>query len=567
VHKKNRHKKEEATMCNQNFIRTKKNQKEGIIMMKEFLSRGNRKILAMALAVAVLLPGVVPSGTTKAEAATKSEVTAATTEDEALDDFMFSVQKLPSKKGARYEYTYANIPQRNVDTVDGETTLEVEGKTYKLSLKRTVADAAADKNGTVFMRYKNNAGYFASYELEGKSITKHKLMIDGKQVYMTEIRFKGDNPLIATHYVNENGKEVELPDLDYLRKQLGLSTPTPSPTATVAPTPSPTATVAPTPSSTATVAPTPSSTATVAPTPSPTATVAPTPSPTATVASTPSPTPTPNLNISVDKVTETTTTAEMELWLKALKEKTLTWEEFLVLVGKSTWTAEKQYGETTETWTIYDENHNPVYSKTVTTGYENSKGEETTKQEQTTTGEEKEKEKVEANAGAEAEIKKEEHEKTEINVTNNRPVETIPSNVVESNKGIAHVHKSGAKKQWITKDGATRFTATVKNGKMKLRTINGKKVKCVDYILKTQTAFITIKGEHHVAINLKNFKMVRVREKVCEKLRNKKTSFLSYVVLKDGEKINVKNLKVKGGQSGRNVNGVTKVVSIRKLIR
>ena len=509
---------------NRTFI-NKKNCKEEKNMMKRFVTRGSRKFVALVLAATIMLSGVVPSDTTKAEAAKpKAETTVATTKEEALDDFMFSMKKLPSKKGARYEYTFANIPSRILNIVDGKVTLEIDGAVYQLSLKQAVTDATIDQYGTVWMRYKNDALYYASYELEGKNITKHRLTMNNMPAYAESFLFKGPNISLATHYKDNNGAEQELPNIDYLRNLLGMSTPTPSPTATVAPTPSPTVTV--------------------------------------------TPTSTPNLIIDSTTTetskTETNTEIDVKFWVNKYEKGEITWEQMSEMVKICSQVAKTEYDEITKTNYIYDANGNLIekVEKKSGTKEEVINSTETTKD--NTSGSANEEKKEETNGGAE--IKEtttsttEKESNTHIEVTDNRPSNALPAPSVL--KKAAKVKISGSKIQWLDKNGKTIYTSFIKpNGNFKLKTLKGKKVVSGGFIEKGRTYILKIKGGTQYAVNLKNYKVTKLDKKALKYFRNDR-NFITHVILKNGKKVNISKLKVKKGQYTLLINNVKHVTKL-----
>lgn len=71
-------------------------------------------------------------------------------------------------KAATYSYSISGST-RSISCVNGETTLDVNGKTFTLTKPLVAADVALDSNGTAWILFKNGAVYWWSYELQGNS--------------------------------------------------------------------------------------------------------------------------------------------------------------------------------------------------------------------------------------------------------------------------------------------------------------------------------------------------------------------------------------------------------------
>lgn len=502
-------------------------------MMKK---RGCNLLTAWLIVLAVLMSGITPSGVSKAKAAA------------------VNVKEVRiTKKMARFEYVFTDRLNRNVEIVDGVVTLEVEGKTYNLTPKKAAIEVVTDCWGTQFIRYKNNKLYFATYDLEGNKIMLHRLWLDGKEQYATEFFFEGANKDYGTHFRDNNGAKKELPGLDYLRKQLGLTestaTPTPAPTMTVPPMP----TQSPTPA-------TPTATPTARPTatPSATPTATPTARPTATPSQTPVvPTPTPNVIIDSGTHTEFTITG---LWEAMISGK-ITYERAMEIATVMGWKIDRKETQTTDLWEYYgyDEKGNLIWKHTsgtvITEGTESGSGNSNTN------GVESGETNVDINGNGKHEDNGTIDSTTHIEITDNR---STGGNSSTTKKGTDHMKQSGGKYEWIGASGSTKLKFTVKNGKFKYLTVNGKKVKAATVIKKNKIIALRIKGGKTCFIDTKNHKIVWLKEKTIKFCRDK-NGFGINMILKGGKKVSIKNAKVKKGKCGTNIHKVSATASYRGL--
>lgn len=468
----------------------------------------NKRLLSIVLAVAILLAGVNISPNTK------------------------------SAKAASYSYTYSsNISERKVDVVDGVTTLTVAGSTYTLTLRLTADDAACDQYGTCWIRYKNGAIYFASYELEGKSMVKHRFYSNGQAVYANKLLFKGSNSYMATHY-EYNGVEYELPNVETLRKLLNISdsTPTQSPTVNPVPTVQPTMipTVNPIPTVQPTMIPTENPIPTVLPTMIPTKNPVPTVQPTAIPTVNPNPTVTNNPSQDVTKI-------DFDFWWKQFLSGTITWEQFSNIVGKYQWTTQQEWEETSVTYYVYNPDGTIAYTTTITTGTGKGNGTGSSDQQGGSAG----------------------TAKVDVNATGNGGGTATASAISgskskNSSKCKAHVKVSGSKIEWITASGKTKTVFFIKkNGKFKHREIKGKNVVASGYIKELNCIFIRLKNGNGYTISLKNHKVKKVKG-VCYKAFRKQSGFIKSILIKQKsggyKKVSVKKLKFTKGTYRKTIN-------------
>lgn len=511
-------------------------------MMKRVFTRGYRKLIAGALALAVALSGGV-NITPQARAA--------------------GIElKEKTLKKANHPVTYKDIPSRFADIVDGQAVENIVGVgEFVLTLPASSVDAQHCKNGAIWIVYLNGALGCGSYEIEGKSMVYHKYYEPGstKQARAVRFLFLGEDKRYASHYEDNNGTIKPLPELDYLRELWGVQ-PTAEPQPTITVPPMPTTTPSPTPSATPTA--TPTATPSVTPTATPTVTPVPVQTPSAEPTKRPNdqvPTMKPDSTPNVIIDTSLTITTEQKVYLDKLIKGEMTWKEFYEKITGSKWEVKKQDHEVEQIWYVYDEKDRLVYQYREKTGNSSEVGSGTKEENGNSSGN--------ATINGESHIKGGSSSTTNISgttkITDKRPSTTSG----KSSKAFAHVHRTGSKVQWINKNGTTRFTGTIKDGKFKLRTINGKKVKTLDYISKTESALAVFKDKTAILINLKNLKMVRIKERVYEKYRSKKTGFLTSVALKSGRKVDMKKAKVKGGKNSRNMKNIKTQKSIFTLTK
>lgn len=450
----------------------------------------NKRLLSIVLAIAILLAGVNISPNAK------------------------------TAEAASYSYTYSSISERKVDVVDGVTTLTVAGDAYILTQRLTADDAACDQYGTCWIRYKNGAIYFASYELEGKSMVKHRFYSNGQAVYANKLLFKGSNSYMATHY-EYNGVEYELPNLEALKKLLNISdsTPTQSPNPTIQPTAVPTSNPNPT------VQPTTVSTQ------NPNPSVQPTTVPTS------NPNPTVTNNPSQDDVTK----IDFDFWWKQFLSGTISWEQFSNIVGKYQWTTETEWEETSVTYYVYNPDGTIAYTTTIKTGSGKGNGTGSSNQQG-------------GSAGTAT---------VDVNATGNGGgTATVSASAISGNKSKckskAHVKVSGAKVEWITASGKTKTVFFAKkNGKFKFKEIKGKNIVASGYISELNCIFIRLKNGHGYTISLKNHKVKRVKG-TCYKAFRKRTGFIKAILIKKKsggyKKVSVKKLKLTKGTYKKTIN-------------
>ena len=434
-------------------------------------------------------------------------------------------------EAAKYEYTYSTgIPARTAECVNGVVTYTVGGSSYQLTLQLTAKDTACDQYGTCWILYKNGALYWASYEIEGTELVKHKLKLNGNTVYANKLLFKNGDNKTATHY-EYNGVEYQLPTLDELRASIGKATPAPTVEPTQAPTPTPTPTVAPT----------------QAPTPTPTPTVAPTQAPTPT----PTPVPTPTPDIQVNSHTDFDINAVIDSYTKGK----LTWEEFETILKYWNYTYEKHATTTTDLWTyyFYDDKGNKVAEHTIGTQATDETGKgggdsnTTVKDEGTANYEENTKTDVDVTGTVDTQ--------TDVHINNKDIVNSKPAKSKKSKK-VAHVKTSGAKIQFLDKNNRELYTGYIYNdGTFELYTLKGKNVGSGGYIKKNKLFLAKLKNGKWGIISLKTFKVQKMPGKV-KKVQRDKQSFVVNVIMKNGKKKNVRNLKVKKGKYTLNINKV-----------
>lgn len=418
-----------------------------------------------------------------------------------------SLTSVIDAKAATYNYTFTSIESRTVELVDGVTTLTVGGNSYQLTLRLTAADAAADQYGTCWMLYKNGAIYFASYEIEGTSLVKHRLYDStGAAVYATELLFKGTNPIVATHYRDKNGVEKALPTLDELKVMLGI-TQEPS-----------------------TEQPTPQEPSTEQPT-----TQQPSNQEEETTTST--------------IVTDTTINSESQInfdyYWKQFQEGKITWDQFSTIVGLYNWKTNKEYEETSTTYYVYNPDGTIAYTTTVTTGNKTETGTGNSNTTNTNTGTSKVETTTTTKGNASGTVKTttKATSTTKISSSVSKNTATVKTKVVKV--GYDHVKVSGKKVAWITKKGKTKSICFLrKNGNFKFNVIKGKKIRSVGYIKKNQLLVIRLKNNDWYIIDIKTNKSQKMKGKIIRMCRFDKTNFLKAVVMKNGKKKSVVNLKI-----------------------